>query len=312
MKQAGHYNKLTPFFEEYLAEHRLKEGELRHYQAKWGKPNLDISIEILSIRQEQQKEHETFYNNSQIPTKDIIKCPKTGKNVEIGWIDIGDEGKPVLKYFYPGSGQMGNFRFNGRWTLNGDNPEDVELDEYLLLCSYREGISWRNKSKDVMYEVKDFKAESKNKNAARDNRRKAMNLAAAYREQDNLQGARDIAASLNWRYHKDEESDILYDALEAYAESHSQDFLTLLSSPLTEIKTSIKQAIDNGFLKYDLHKGTMYQGASALASFSSNDHTFDYLTAFAEWIQTSPNGMKVLEGIKKKNKTAAEKQLTPA
>lgn len=304
MKQVAHYNKLTDFLKNYLDAHRLKEGEVRTYQALWGKPNLDDDPKEVARQP-------VFYNNHQIPTRDVIVCPQTKARVEIGWVDIGEGDKAVLKNFYPAYERMQQFRYNGIWTLRGDVVEEVELDEYLLLCSFRQPTAdtaaWRNKSKEELFEVKDYKADSLKSATTRSLKRNAMNKAAQWREERNLEAARDFAASLNWAYQP--EAEILLDAVEAYAENNPQAFLHALEAPVTAVKAVVKKALDAGILAYEPNSGQFKQGATLLASFPQSKPGFDYLQAAAEWLTTTPNGAKILDSIQKKVKTAAEKKL---
>lgn len=91
------------------------------------------------------------YGKFRFNLKDKIYDPYLKKTVDIGVPNIID-GDRVIDYkkFAPGEGEAS---FSGRFSLSGDNADEIEIFEFFMLCNRVKNNEHRNKSEAPMLEL---------------------------------------------------------------------------------------------------------------------------------------------------------------
>jgi len=103
---------------------KLEPGQLKTFQCLWGVKMHDA--------QESTKFSEE-YGKRRFNMKDKIYDPYTKKTVDIGVpVEVVNGQATEFKKFAPGETEG---KFGGRFSLSGDNPDEVEIFEYLMLSN---------------------------------------------------------------------------------------------------------------------------------------------------------------------------------
>jgi hypothetical protein len=118
-------NILNDVSEELLAEiPKLQPGEIRTFQCLWGVKVHDAeNANVFSMQ----------FGKKRFNLKDTIYDPYSKKTVNIG-VPLLIEGDRVIEYkkFAPGESET---QFCGKFSLSGDNVEDIEAFEFFMLSN---------------------------------------------------------------------------------------------------------------------------------------------------------------------------------
>lgn len=103
---------------------KLEPGQLKTFEALWG-----INVHDAEESSKFTKE----FGKRRFNLKEKIIDPFTKKTVDIGVPDQIVNGHATeFKKFAPGESET---KFGGRFSLSGDNPEEVEIFEFLMLSN---------------------------------------------------------------------------------------------------------------------------------------------------------------------------------
>lgn len=257
---------------------------------------------ILHVNEDGGETKEFVYPKVQIPTRDRIKDPFTGKYVDIGVVkDFDGDNVKSTVFFMPG---MGTDRFAGRFSLHEGNVDEEEMYEYLCICNYNAKNPHRDKRVEPLFEIVDTVAESKQTRKKTSKLRDALITATDM----GLNDARDFAASMNWNY--DVPEDVLRGQIESYAQSNPDEFLKRNFDPNVKVKSDIKRAVDSGIVNYDpsTNKILWAKGNVTIATLERQEGV-SWLDAFADFVLTSANGNNVIQGIRKRLKASLKEEL---
>lgn len=119
-------------------------GDVRTYQV----------INAVSIEDAETGAKEIAYGKFSIRAKDKIYDPYKKDTVNIG-IPVSYEGDKIFEYylFFPCKDIA---KFLGKFDLQGDNPEDVDMFRFLWLSNLLENNPHRNKREQPMFRLLDF------------------------------------------------------------------------------------------------------------------------------------------------------------
>lgn len=264
------------------------------------KPGQKITFQMLTginIQDAETGENKLTYGKMQIPCRDRIKDPFTGKVHDIGIVeeyDIQSKEPTKFRFFMPGWGDQ---HFRGTFELVGGIVEDEELLEYLWLSNLNDSNPNRSDRMHSMFRPIDVVADSKKIKSAANKRRDALILVT---EMD-LRSMKSVASALNFPDFQDDE--VLRGKVIEWADENPDDFLELYANPATMIKADIRRAIDKSILVYDPAGNRMLwaKGNAIIATFDRVEGV-DHLQQMADWCQTAKNGAEVLKTVRKKLK----------
>lgn len=192
---------------------------------------------------------------------------------------------------------------SGALRLSGSNIQHRELHEFLQLSNIVENSALgehRDKSVQAQFKLMDYKKERK----ANIQGRKVKAEALGYAELMDAKEIREFAAGMNWDVKLDIEA--LTDMVGEYAEKYPADFTEKAVDPLMKIKAVVKMALDSGKITYDpANYKILWANGQTLATLERRQGKTE-LDAFADWIQSSATGQKVLEQLRKKAPKEAE------
>lgn len=186
----------------------------------------------------------------------------------------------------------------GTIRLSGDNIMHRELHEFLQLTNLSENSVLgpdRDASIDPEFKLMDYKKERK----AKTEKRKVKAEAMQYAELMDAAEIREFAAGMGWNPKLDMET--LTDMVGEYAETEPADFTSKAVDPLMKVKAVAKLAMEAGKISFDpANYKILWANGQTLATLERREGKTE-LDAFADWIQTSTNGPKVLEQLRKKS-----------
>jgi hypothetical protein len=283
MKVNGNFNKISDTLQKLIKP--LKPGEIVTYEMLNGIPNPDPDPA-------EKSKTPILYGKMQIPTLDRIydegANDGNGGYVDIGCVDhFEKDNTPVPRFFYPG---MGHNIFSGKFSLYGGKVQDEELYEFFSLCNHNASNTNRDKSVTPLFKVINSIQDSKDATNKFVILKKAITLAADIEEPQ----ARQLAASLNWINYKD--WDVLKAEVEKYASRNPDEFIKVYESPNTELKATLKTALDAGIITFDPSTNEVKLGENLLTKLTSGVNLLENIFS---WQQSAKNGEQVLATIKK-------------
>ena len=291
MKVVGEFNKISSEMKKMLPQ--LKKGEVATFQLVNGVINNDPDLEW-------RKKNPVHYATWQIPTRDRIKDWHTGEFIDIGVPESFSRNEvQTTKFYMPGLGEP-HYKNTGLFSLSGNKMADIEMYEYLSMTNSNESNPHRDESVEPIFKELN---EAKSSKALID-QEDVLTEAIISAKEMSVEQAREFAASLVWPNYKDEST--LLSKVRTYARQNPEDFIRISNDPNTKIKAELKDALDKDILDYDITQQTMSMGKTVLASLNIREGS-DFMTAFHEFIQTSPNGNQVLESIRKQLKAKNKK-----
>lgn len=251
----------------------------------------------INIQDAESGENTIAYGKVQIPMKDRIKDPFTGKTHSIGIVeeyDLATKEPTKYKFFMPGQGEQ---HFHGNFTLVGGNVDDEEMLEFFWLCNYNRENKNRDTSIHALFYPIDEVAISNKIEREANVLRDALNVVTEL----DAHSIKSIADSLNFPEMFD--AKVLKSNVTTWAMENPEDFLKLYADPTTMVKADVKRAIDKGMLTYDPagHRILWTKGNAVIATFDRVEGA-DHLSQMAEWCLTAKNGNDVLKNIRKRLK----------
>lgn len=282
----------------------LKPGQKVQFQLLTGMPNPEPDP------RERAKQGEMLYGKRQLLTNFRIYDPyqKDSEGNEVGgYVDVGcvdqwlGETPSKFRLFIPGitGVVLHNRAFGGRFELSGDSVADRELFEALWLSPERKGSQSQDSAYEVIFELIDEKASTTTKVNKYDRLKRAIDIVNTIEED----AARSIMAALNQPKYQDKE--VLMANLKNLAMNKPDEFLTVYDSKETPIKSTIKKAMEEKVLEYDLKTGDVKVGGATIATIKCSNMD-GFLTAFPDWINSAENGRDVLSNIENQMKKKEE------
>jgi hypothetical protein len=294
MKQGKNFNNISDKLKAEIP--KLKKGEKVQFQLLTGMPNPEPDP------RERAKQGEVLYGKVQLLTSFRIFDPyqkdssgnEVGGYIDVGCVDqwLGDT--PVkFRLFIPGltGVVLHNRAFAGRFELQGGSAADEELYEILWLSPERKGSLCQDSSYQIKFEIVDVNATSKGMVNKVDNLRRVIKIVDEMSELE----ARNIMAALNQPKYQDEK--VLMANLKNYAISNVDAFLKTYDSKETPLRSTIKKAMEEKVLVYDLKTGDVKVGGATIATIK-NSNVESFMDSFAQWLNTAENGKDVLNNIK--------------
>jgi len=305
MKSTKTFNNISDKLKALIP--KLKPGEKVSFQMLNGMPNPEPDP------RERAKQGDVLYGKVQLLTNYRVYDPyqqdaegnEVGGYVDIGCVDQWNGDQPSrFRRFIPGitGVHLHNLAYGGRFDLVGGKVADEELFEVLFLSPEREGSPCQDQSFEVKFKIIDERANAKSAVNRYDRLKRVIEIVNVMGEEE----ARIIMAALNQPKYQDKE--VLMANLKNFAMSNPDQFLTIYDSKESPLKATIKKAMEDGVLEYNLKTGAVIVGGATIATIKcSNDEGFR--EAFAQWINTAENGKDVLNNItnqmKKKEETVA-------
>jgi hypothetical protein len=289
MKVIGDFNNLSQEMKAMMP--KLKAGEVKSFIKVNGVINRDPEDKY-------RLKSPILYCTEQVPTRERIRDWHTGEFVDVGVPGKWNKTDGVLstRPFMPGMGEA-HFKNTGIFSLSGDKVEDVELYEYLSICSFNEGNPHRDKSVEAIF---------KEINVAKDS-------AALIEDTDVLLDALQMAKGMSTAEAKAFGAALLwptYDALTLkakvldYAKQRPALFIKLATDEHTKDKAELKAAIDSDILDFDPLTNSMKMGQTELAKLTIREDS-NFIEAFFEFLQGNPKGADILKSIRKQLKQKA-------
>lgn len=121
---------------------KLEPGELKTFQCLWGIKVHDA---------EQSDKFKLEFGKRRFNLKDKIYDPYQKKTIDIGIPDQIVNGQATeFKKFAPGESEG---KFGGRFSLSGDNPDEVEIFEFLMLSTWVKNNKHRTSKEPALLEL---------------------------------------------------------------------------------------------------------------------------------------------------------------
>ena len=281
MKTVGNYNKVS---KELMDSIPTLEGTVT-FQLLTGQPNPD---------EVEAKKTPMLYGKHQIRTAFRIKDPfakeKGSSYVDIVVAEDWKDDKPTAAKPYIAG--LGEVFFNGKFSLSEGNVEDEELYEVFMISPERLGSTCADKAVQPLFKLLDAAKESKEKISSIATLKKALGVAEEMSEAE----ATKVMASMNYSYGTPDE---LMAAIGDFAKNDPERFLFLVSDPKTELKATLKEALDKEVLSYDPSTLKVYHGKSVLTTLKDGTNVLDDI---ADWLNVASNGNTILDAVKKQVK----------
>lgn len=251
--------------------------------------------------EKERQRNPLLYPKANIPTRDRIKDPYLAKQGKDAWVDIvvadfwnGDQ--PRERFFVPGlSDGVTNFQFAGKFSLNGGNQRDEELYEYLMICNYNQDSilgDARDMSKTPLFKIVNHKAASQKTLTGFNVLKEAISIIASMTPAE----ARQVGASLNWNEFTDD--DAVLAEVANFARNKPEEFLKVYNDPNKLIKSSVRKALDNSVLAFDMATGKVSMGSQEITTISKENRG-NVTDALTQFIVSAKNGNEVLTNINK-------------
>lgn len=298
MKVVGDFNKVS---KEMLAMMpKLTKGEIKTFQLVTGHKN---NFPDDNDGGKERRDHPMLYATWQIPTRDRITDWHTGDFVDIGVPDTFKKDEVLtVKVMMPGMGEP-QFRYYGKFSLNGNKLADVEMYQYLSICNFNLSNEHRDKTEDAIFCELSIIKDSEVQLSKSDALLEAMNAA----KNMPVEKAREFASALLWP--SVTEDKILISKVRQFAEEHPLDFNKTYKDPATKVKAEISEAVNMDIVSFDVLNSTMNMGHTVLATLDIRSDS-NFVEAFYEFTQSAANGKEVLENIRKQLKLSKKKAET--
>lgn len=235
-----------------------------------------------------------LYGKTQIPTYARIRDPFAnegkGATVSIG-VPTGFDVNGNATSYKPFLAGMYDDIFRGKFSLMQGKIEDEDLYEVFWLLNENESNPHRDKSVKPLFKVVNYKEEVTQKIGKLETLREALRVVSETME-DEVK-VKQFAASQNWT---ETDPEFLKGQLSDFAKTYPDKFLQIIKDPDTEVKSTIKKAIDAGIIVFDGRTREVLLNGNKLLSIPKEDSS-DLLTSISLWIKTAKNGNSVYEGI---------------
>lgn len=194
----------------------------------------------------------------------------------------------------------------GYFRLVGGSINDDKMYAFLELCNENESNPNRDESRIAKFRRIDDLKDAKDTRKKRSDKLAAMTFASNM----NLTSVKQFASSRNWD--ENLEPEVLRSMVEKLAEENPKEFIRLAMDKDIEIKATIKRAIDNKVIEFNLpqSKWVWVKGGETIAQVARVEgiEPFDGLCDF---IKTHKNGNTVYEAIAKGTKKQVIEQNQP-
>lgn len=275
----GNVNKISPELEKYLAARPLKGT------AKYRMLNGTVNIDPKAVK---GRDDILYPSITQLWFKDTIKDPGSKSNVRIGHIKEVDEkglNHTFGNWLIPGVNR-------GIFTLTEGNLEQEEIYPIVELLNSNKSNPYRSENEPPLFERID-KVKEANVTLALNNK-----LFRAWQAIDIMQMVdKRVFHAANGGGFDDEES-IVNSNLQELAKADPEKFYLMVDSPLTHVKSLVKQASDSNIWQYDAQQHRYLWVAGETIVVLSRVEGLDHVTQFAEWLQTNHNGGQIQKQAK--------------
>jgi len=275
----GNVNKVSAKIIDYLNKRPLK-GSVK-YRMLNGTKNIDP--------QAVKGKNDILYPSiTQLRLVDKIEDPETNQFVQIGYIKQVDE--KGINHTFAEKLIKGSTR--GVFVLHEEIPEEAEMYPVIELLSANATNPFRNTNVAPLFERVDIVKEA-GETIAKNNK-----LFRAWKAIDVMEMAdkRIFHAANGGNF--DDEPDVVNGNLQELAKADPDKFYKMVESPITQIKSMLKQAYDKNIIQYD-GQGHRYMWVNGETIISLNrSEGVEPLFQFAEWLQTSKNGGQIQIQIK--------------
>jgi hypothetical protein len=202
------------------------------------KPNERATYRILNVKPDPDNYNKFIIPAAlQIPSTDIIWDESKKDFVTIACIQrTKNDGDPIFESIIFEGRNMGYV------FLNGNNPADQRMFQFMELCNYNLSNESRNQEVEPLFQRIDTKKDAINERAMRKLIVKAVNKALDLDDQT----AKEVASALGIDASSIEE---IRNSLEDYAGDCPEDFLEVLERASISTEASLKEAIKQGYIK---------------------------------------------------------------
>ena len=287
MKSSKTFNNISEGLKKQIP--KLKPGQSVVFKMLNGVPNIEPD-------EKERSKDPILYPKVQLMTQFRIFDTEKDDFVDVGCVDSWAGDNPTSFRCYVAGGGNGQAqtpsRFQGKFELKGGNVQDEELYEILWLSPQRKGSPCPDSNVEVIFEIMDLKSETTTSLNRFDVLKRAMKMADDITEAK----AREVMAGLNQPVYQDKE--VLMAKVKDLARDKPDVFIKTYEDALTPVITSIKEALLNGALVYDIATGKATMGGVVITTIKANSAD-NFVAAFAGWLNTAENGKEVLKNIQK-------------
>lgn len=281
MKSTPTFNNISEQLKKEIP--KLKMGETVVFQMLNGVPNADPD-------ERERYKTPVLYGKTQVRTYFKIYDPYKKDFVEIGCVDTWVRGEPDrLRFFVPGQGEYS--RFQGKFELHGGNVKDEELYEVLWLSPEREGSPCPDANIAPLFKILDAKHESKGTISKLDTLREVLDIVKSISDQD----AQNVMSALGQPHYQD--PDVLRAKIGTLAKEDPDLFLKTYKSKDTQIKATLRRAMEEGVITHNIQTGEILMGKTPIAAFKVTS-TNELMADFARFVNTAENGQDVYANLK--------------
>ncbi len=275
-------NKVPKAIEKYLAENRIKPGDLKKFRLLGGVKNSDPG--------RKPNDPEMFYPASvTIPLYDKIVDPEAGV-ITVGAVRYFDDRTkaPVFKKYV-----IEPDRGNPIFTLRGSTAAEVEVYDFLLLSNKNKSNPFRDTSIEPLFEQVNDEKEAQERIFKRNALKESLDAISGW-DRSEMQV---VAAGYN--ISPDFSTDILRDKLEEIATKSPELFYRNIDSEDMRIKAVIKMAEQAGIVAYSAHQHEwkMSETGDVLATLPRIEGRNER-EQFCEFLKTAVNGPAILENLR--------------
>lgn len=298
MKSSPKFNNISDKLKDEIP--KLKPGQSVVFQLTNGVPNPEPD-------EKERSKYPTIYPKVQLVTKfrmfDKYADPYKDENgemkykgayVEVGCVDSWKGDEPIaFRCFIPGKNGNGAFmsNFPGKWELKGGSIADEELYEILYLSPQRQGTPCPDASVEQIFKIVSETENAKVLTTKFDRLSKVIDILKTI----TADKAREVMSAVNQPMYQDDEVALIN--LKDWAKNNVDDFIAAYESPLTPIKSLVKEAMVSGKLDYDLASGDVKLGKTTITNMRLSSYD-DFIPEFSKWVNTAENGKSVLQNIK--------------
>ncbi len=277
LKKILHYNDVS---KELIASiPKLKKGEIAKFK----------SLSIRPDDKSPRKFRGPFIEN--ITTKDVIWDKHKQEFVEIAFCDQAVTNKgdsyaifKTIKFMAP----------TGEITCRGGVADEEYLYYFLMLTNQNISNEDRDVSRKAYFQKVDREKEAKEKRKERNKRFDALTKATSMSPEE----VRDFISATGGNDRQD--LDILRNIVEEWADKHPEDFLQKTSDVLSQLKATVKRALDQGVIRFDKEQMRFFWGTGSEEILSvSRSQDGDHIREFAEICASDKRYEKVLPTIRK-------------
>ena len=258
-------------------------------------PGESATFELLRFEKDHLTGRRLYGGAITLPGRDRVR--DGNEVVEIG---VVERTTPTLagvkvrcrKKVLDGGGENGSVP--ARFTLYGDNLEDVEWYQFFSLCNYN--ASNKNAAESTIKLIKevDFKAEAMEKTK----KRTALTTALMQFDQLDASDVRMIASSLNMDSLG--ELDPIREAVGDWVMQNPAEFIKRNGDDETKTLARIRTGAELGFLQYDQASHLVKDGTGTLLATLDRVEGKTWVEQFSDFVRTNKNGREAMTVVNKK------------